>query len=261
MGAAFLLTLLTSCLGPYGSRSMYELEQIAFTHHFHCKPYTADPYLLMGCEKQGVDPKDLYVYIEGDGLAWRTTYEISDDPTPRVPVAFKIATRNQTGGRVIYLARPGQYVESPQQSKVDWTSGRFSNQIIQAYGQLINGFNAPNVHLIGYSGGATVSLLLIPRVKNIRSITTYAGVLNHRLWTTFHDISPLWNSLNPEDLSKNNFDGIEMTHYYGSEDETVPPELVAQFKHSFKEVTPKQFQEIKGFSHDSDWETIPHMNP
>jgi len=261
LGAAFLCLILSACSGPYGSRSMYELEEIAYTNHFKCKPHKAGSWQLMGCEKSGENPRDLYVYIEGDGLAWRTTYEISEDPTPRFPTALKIAVANKSKSRVLYLARPGQYVESPGQSENDWTSGRFSEEIIQAYAKLINRMDASNVHLIGYSGGATIALLLESRVLHLRSITTYAGVLDHKLWTAFHDIAPLRKSLNPSDMGTCMLEGIPVIHYTGSADETVPAELVAQFKGLYRGVPRVQFVKINGYAHDSPWDRLPTLAP
>ena len=76
-------------------------------------------FSLQKIEKNCKD-KDLRVYIEGDGLAWITRNTISSDPTPVNPTALKLMNQDKYECK-IYLARPCQYVSSPECSSKYWT--------------------------------------------------------------------------------------------------------------------------------------------
>lgn len=251
----FFMIILAACEGPYGSRSMAELQALSLNAHMPCTTFEGNGYTIYGCmTDHAQDAKTLTVVIEGDGLAWRTHDEISQDPTPRVPVGMQIAKDLKSPGVKLYLARPGQYIQSPNQIPKDWTRGRFSKKILEAYGDIINQMHAQEVHLMGYSGGASLAILLVPYIKAIKQVTTFAGVLDHKAWTTFHDYSPLSDSLNPPDYLKLPvFQRVRFTHYYGLEDETVPPQLVDDFKKQWVVVPQVRFIPIKDFEHTSPW--------
>jgi len=51
--------------------------------------------------------KPLTIYIEGDGKAWRSRREISEDPTPDNDLVISLATSDRSPN-IAYLARPGQ---------------------------------------------------------------------------------------------------------------------------------------------------------
>lgn len=53
------------------------------------------------------DTSLLVIYIEGDGLAWRTRNTPSTDPTPLEPVALRLAAADDAPS-VAWLARPCQ---------------------------------------------------------------------------------------------------------------------------------------------------------
>lgn len=76
--------------------------------------------------------------------------------------------------------------------------------------------------LIGYSGGALLSGLIIqnyPDLK-IKKWITIAGVLNHSDWTNFFGDNPLTKSLDLDSLPL-----VEQEHYAGAKDKIVPLEL------------------------------------
>ena len=52
----------------------------------------------------------LTIYIEGDGQAWLTRTQPSLNPTPRNPLALRLAALDKSEN-VVYLARPCQYVD------------------------------------------------------------------------------------------------------------------------------------------------------
>ena len=105
----------------------------------------------------------------------------------------------------------------------DWTNGRFSQKIIDAQSSAVKQI-AKNkyITLIGYSGGAMVSGLIIKQNSNLKfdKWITIAGVLNHKKWTQYFGDKPLDKSLNMEKLPK-----IKQTHFVGGRDSVVPYNL------------------------------------
>ena len=105
----------------------------------------------------------------------------------------------------------------------DWTDGRFSESVIESVATAIRTIagNRP-VLLVGYSGGAMVSGLVILRHPeiNVRQWITIAGVLNHTDWTNYFGDSPLIKSLDMTQLPD-----VPQLHYVGADDDIVPLEL------------------------------------
>ncbi len=67
----------------------------------------------------------LRVYLEGDGLAWRSRRHVSDDPTPVSPVALQLMLADPNKD-LAYLGRPCQFVHNGACRDTLWTSARFS---------------------------------------------------------------------------------------------------------------------------------------
>lgn len=170
---------------------------------------------------QAVD--ELAVFIEGDGLAWRDASTPSTDPTPRQPVALRLALA-ETQRTPAYLGRPCQYdpAGTPQRCRTaDWTQARYSAEIVAAMNaavdQLKQTFQARRLVLIGYSGGGTIAALLATRRQDVAMLITVAGLLDHAAWTQAMRISPLTGSLNPADAWAQ-LRQIPQLHYVGGQD-------------------------------------------
>ena len=167
------------------------------------------------------NPK-IHIYIEGDGNSFEAYGQPTTDPTPRGTLVRDLATQDKFEN-VVYVARPCQFIMDKNCSETDWTNGRFSKKIIDAQSQVINKIGkGKKITLIGYSGGAMVSGLIIKANKNlnIEKWITVAGVLDHAKWTRYFDDEPLDNSLNMEDLPN-----VPQIHFVGENDEIVPYEL------------------------------------
>ena len=84
--------------------------------------------------------KQLVVYIEGDGLAWISRDQLSNNPTPVRPVALELASLDK-GVNILYIARPCQYLW-PQSmgncSSEYWNAKRGSEEVISAINQVIS---------------------------------------------------------------------------------------------------------------------------
>lgn len=173
--------------------------------------------------------KRLTVYIEGDGLAWISGNQPSTDPTPRDPLALRLALA-QPAGHAVYLARPCQYVNAAQSGCAQryWTEARFAPEVIEAMdlaiGSLKQRYSATRLVLVGYSGGAAVAALVAARRTDVMELITVAGNLDHRAWTSHHQVRALNASLNAAD-SASLLANLPQTHFLGGKDRVIPPAL------------------------------------
>lgn len=169
------------------------------------------------------DPRaPTHVYIEGDGHAFNSSGRPTSDPTPRGTFVRDLAARD-TAANVVYIARPCQFIMSPACSRHDWTDGRFSADIIDSVAAAVKSVSgARPVVLVGYSGGAMVSGLVITRHPeiNVTRWITVAGVLNHGAWTARFGDTPLTRSLDMVALPD-----VPQVHYVGTRDRVVPMQL------------------------------------
>ncbi|MGZ7459548.1 alpha/beta hydrolase [Pseudomonas sp. Ma2-10] len=215
------------------------------------------PFRLLAIASPDITPAaELTVYLEGDGFAWMSGSQPSSDPTPLNPLALRLALA-QPQGRAAYLARPCQYLAAqPACAQRYWTDARFAKEVIASLGQALDELKARSgaqrLNLVGYSGGATLALLLAARRNDLREVITVAGNLDHALWTRYHRVRPLQNSLNPADelaaLTR-----VHQLHLVGSEDRIVPPELVQAFVATLAPGTPVGLQVIEGYDHVCCW--------
>ena len=148
-----------------------------------------DTYTLASWQKILDRGAPIRIYIEGDGNAFNNTGQPTTNPTPKGTFLRKIAF-DDPNPNVIYLARPCQYVRDARCHQKDWTTGRFSQEIVDSTTQAIKSIiknisNKSPVILIGYSGGALLSGLVISQNPQIpvKRWMTLAGVFNHGKWT------------------------------------------------------------------------------
>ena len=209
-GILFLL-FLSGCVWPWRAPSEFQ-ESIIETEKYNILTY----------QKITDSVSPIHIYIEGDGHAFDGAGRATADPTPRGTFMRDLAIRD-THINVVYMARPCQYILSKKCSKSDWTIGRFSAEVIESMSNAIKQVaqNRPVV-LIGYSGGAMVSGLVILRLSdiNIEQWITIAGVLNHSDWTEYFGDAPLSMSL---DMS--NLPDVNQIHYIADGDTVVPNSL------------------------------------
>lgn len=200
----------------------------------------------------------LSIYIEGDGFAWRDRYRLSDDPTPRNPVALKLAVADP-GPNVVYIARPCQYVSGPNRRNCHpayWSTARFAETVIAAIGTAIDAYAADSgtsgLRLTGYSGGGAVAVLLAARRTDVLRVVTVAGVLDTDAWTRLDDSTPLVHSLNPADTAER-IAGIPQLHLVGAEDKVVPPAVAQSFARRFPPDRRPEVRIVPGQGHECCW--------
>jgi len=204
----------------------------------------------------------LTVYIEGDGLAWVTPSQASQDPTPVQPIGLQLALA-QPDGAAAYLARPCQYTMG---SKVDqhirgcssryWTQQRFAPEVIEAEGLALDAlkarFQAKRVVLVGFSGGGAVAALLAARRGDVVRLVTVAGNLDHVAWTRHHGVDPLTGSLNPAD-ERARLEHVPQWHLVGAQDRVVPPRIAQHFAEGFPVGSQAHVLVLAGHDHLCCW--------
>lgn len=185
-------------------------------------------HLLLVSNKVLVEsPTNLHIYLEGDGLPWRNRHTISKDPTPRYPLALHLMSLDPDPA--YYITRPCYHRQISENCHDDlWTFGRYSQEVVDAMAQAVQSILASvdestTVTLIGYSGGATLALLVVAQLEGVDRLVTVAGNLDNDAWTALHGYTPLHNSLNPANIELPEY--IRYIHFAGSDDSNIPPSL------------------------------------
>jgi dienelactone hydrolase len=200
----------------------------------------------------------LTVYLEGDGLAWLSPSQASDDPSPLKPMALALALQHNRG-TAVYLARPCQFVEGPDLRGCDvafWTGRRFAQPVIDASNQAIDAlkqrFGAQKLVLVGYSGGGAVAALLAATRTDVIRLVTVAGNLDHQAWTRLHGVLPLSGSLNPADAWAA-LQHIPQLHFVGARDTNITPETVSSYLARFPPSRRPSMLVVPDFDHGCCW--------
>ena len=254
-------------------------NKLANNSNLYKKLHTTKHFIITSYARttNNTDPNQpIYVYIEGDGQAWISKYKLSNNPTPRDPLTLKLATIDQRPN-VIYIARPCQFTPIDLDrnccSKY-WSTARYSqpvvdsiNEVITNFKNSINGFNKnnkQNIHLIGYSGGATIAGIIASIRPDVKSLTTIAGNLDHDAVSDFHKTTKLDLSLNLTNFAKD-LSHISQTHYIGENDQIIPVKVIKDFvtkvnsfninKNSTKQINIANYIIIKNADHYNGWIT------
>ena len=199
-------------------------QSIVVPDAFTYKEIETDHYKLASWQKITDSKSPIRIYIEGDGYAFNHAGQPTTNPTPRGTFLREIAF-NDPNPNVVYLARACQYVKDRRCTQKDWTTGRFAPDIITSTTQAIKAIlNKQHVILIGYSGGALLSGLIITQNTNlpVKKWMTLAGVLNHAKWTKDLNLPPLQDSVDLTTLPK-----VPQLHFIGDKDTTVSHKLTA----------------------------------
>jgi pimeloyl-ACP methyl ester carboxylesterase len=190
-------------------------------------------FTLAGWLKCGDSPT-LVAYIEGDGAAFVNRRTPSADPTPRDPLAFKLALADPAPS-VLYLARPCQYASDAERRNCAapyWTSARYAEPVIAdldaALSQAKDLCRAGKLELVGYSGGGAAAALVAARRQDVGRLITVAANLDLGAWTRLHDVSPLHDSLDPL-LVAETLRELPQIHFAGEDDAVVPASVIQPF--------------------------------
>lgn len=240
--AAFCVSILavlsTSACGGLGLDRLGRAEEIAGQARMEPVSFDTGPFVLKGFMRRSADPArnhQLMVYIEGDGLAWLSKYQLSRDPTPRSPTSLELAAADPSP-QVLYLARPCQYTaDSGAWRSCDaryWSTHRFAPEVITALGNALDQAKqrsgARRLVLVGFSGGGVAAALLAERRTDVDALATVASPLDLAAWTAFHKVTPLYGSLAPTDQA-DKLAKLPQVHFVGADDRVVPGTIVESF--------------------------------
>ena len=188
------------------------------------------PYPLQALLPTNGQYAQLRVYIEGDGHAWATRSQPSTDPTPLLSPMITLALRDT--GPAAYLARPCQFLMAANCNVKVWTAQRFSAPVLAAMSagldELKHRYGVEHFELVGYSGGATIALVLAATRHDVEQVQTLAGNLDPELWTRLQGLAPLQSPLLPL-AYRDSLRAIAQRHFMGLEDEVVPPAVARSY--------------------------------
>ena len=228
------IAFLTACSAHNVDQRRQDAFSIAKKAGFQPFKLKTKLFGVNGYFKKGNNTSEPTIYIEGDGFAWIDKYTISRNPTPRNPLALRLASIDSSD-TVFYLPRPCQYVDMLQEKNCSqnyWTNARFSSEVIDSFDQALvlikNEINANGFHLVGFSGGGAVATLLAEKRNDIKSLRTIAGNLDHVSLNIYKKVSPLSGSLNPMNLAPE-IKHIPQIHFTGSDDKVVPSWVAKNF--------------------------------
>lgn len=207
---------------------------------------------------QNHNSKHAIIYVEGDGLVLNRYGEIALNSTPTDPMALRLASVDMRPLTKIVVNRPFHYVYSLNPDPKYWTTARYAPEVIQSIYETIKHcqqqFHFETIEFVAYSGGATIALLLTPQFKNITRIVSFAGNLDHKNWTRYHNTGPLLESLDPME-NKETLGKISQTHFVGASDDNTTAELAKAYKQQIGSDKISIIM-LDGFAHDSDWPKV-----
>ena len=253
---AAILCVLSAC-APSPRQAAHALAQ---QHGFTERLFPTQTFTLYGVYRPGFSPypEILRVYIEGDGHAWESRTRPSANPTPRNPVALRLAMADPGSDPVLYLARPCQYVQGEnrrQCSKRYWTSARLGPEVINSLDAAITQAKAAcgteRVILVGFSGGGGVAALLAAMRQDVVFLGTIAGNLDTDAWVDLQGVSQLTESLNPKAVAPS-LQHLPQRHLSSNTDAVMPPEISATFCRAARQ--PESCVVISGVPHGGPWQ-------
>ena len=256
------VVILQGCITPFPqSRSNYA-NDIASTSLWKPVNLDTDEFRLRLYFPDQLKPNNqVVIYIEGDGLAWIDRTTPSSDPTPRDPIALRLALA-QGSKSAAYIARPCQYTmlaDAIRCQSTIWTNARYSKAAVKAIIQAIDYvkalFGAKQVVLVGYSGGGVMAALASAQRDDVSLLVTIAANLDLEFWTRYHGVTPLLGSLDPVDFGKA-LKQQRQIHFVGSDDRVVPPSVARSYALSVDPTLLRTINLVKDVDHTCCWDKV-----
>lgn len=258
LALACLAAILGACAGTVSGRDN-KAASIATAATLQRNEYQTSPFRLAAWQRTKQPGAPVHIYIEGDGLAWLSRGKPSPDPTPKNPVALKLAA-NDNGPNVVYLARPCQFEATDNRLCKDaayWTTKRFSHDVIASYMNALDLIAASTgtkeFHVTGFSGGANIAGLLAARRSDITKIRTVAGNLDNDYFTKLHKVSAMPLSFDMANYAEK-IAHIPQIHFTGGQDKIVPADIYKSYVMKAKSTRCMQHKTLPDASHNDGWE-------
>ncbi|PCK00521.1 MAG: hypothetical protein COA45_01705 [Zetaproteobacteria bacterium] len=219
----------------------------------------AAPYLLRSYERIHDRGGVANLYIAGDGPVNVDAPEGPVDSTPENPVALHLASKDRADN-VIFIARPCQYTAMLSKGDVCDDSisrgKRFSAEVIASFDKALNDiaarYDIRGFNLIGYSGGAAIATLLATKRKDILSIRTVAGILDHEVHSKISGAPVLDGSLNPV-KEASALTRVPQYHFIGGQDKYVLPAVLHSYLQAMPPTNCVQTMLVQEASYDTGW--------
>ncbi|MBN2453236.1 MAG: alpha/beta hydrolase [Candidatus Omnitrophica bacterium] len=232
-------------------------EDLAARNGFTKELIDAGTFKLLSYTRFTKRIEPVTIYIEGDGLAWKSRRCLSDDPTPKDTLVVELASVDPSENTA-YLARPGQYSLSgaSECESAYWSSKRFSEEVIASMNMAVDRLKrisgADKVDLVGYSGGGAIAVLVAARRNDVASIRTIAGNLDTEALNRHHGVSALTGSLNPIDYASA-ISKVPQRHFVGTGDKTVPAFIAESFARRAGDNSGGSVIKVEGATHNTGW--------
>lgn len=259
--AAGLLTslFLTGCTATVSGRAG-QASDIAQSAQLQPVKFNAPPFQISGWQKIDQQEGIVHIYIEGDGLAWTGRNRPSPNPTPKNPMALKLA-RLDPAPNVVYLGRPCQYTTNDPAcgTPTYWTDKRFSEEVVHSYMKVLDDISARSgtseFYVTGYSGGANIAGLLAARREDITRLMTVAGNLDNDYFTRLHGVSAMPLSLNMANDAAS-LSTIPQIHFIGADDDIVPVSVYQSYALKARTSPCIQSKVLPNVTHGKGWEDL-----
>ena len=260
MWLCFALGVTLCFLSACASSPWQKASAFAQEHGFAERLFSTELFTLYGLLRPGLSPhsKILRVYIEGDGHAWESRTRPSEDPTPRNPVALRLAMADLGPDPVLYLARPCQYVQGEDRRQCStryWTSARLGPEVINSLDAAITqakaACGAEQIALVGFSGGGGAAALLAAMRPDVVFLGTVAGNLDIDAWADLQGVSQLAESLNPKAVAPS-LQHLPQRHLSSYTDAVMLPEISEGFCRAVNK--PESCVVISGVPHGGPWQ-------
>lgn len=255
-----LISLSFLLAGCVSDDSRITAKEIAQHSRLSRDDIQTNPFLIATWSRITAPVHSLRVYIEGDGFAWKSRTQPSDDPTPRKPIGLTLAATDKNQN-VLYIARPCQFIGPPLPAHCDkrvWASDRFSPSVIDAMNdalsQFVKQYPGVKLELIGYSGGGNIAAILAERRTDVRSLRTVAGNLDVAYVNAIHHVSAMPDAVSAIDRASA-LRTMPQLHFSGDADKTVTPEVAQRFQRAVGG-TCSQVDIVSNMTHGSDWAAI-----
>jgi dienelactone hydrolase len=256
LGQLILVNLLmTNCAGK-----LDKAMNIAVAAKLKSKIIQTSTFKLQGFYRILKTRDPITIYIEGDGLSWLSRNQPSTNPTPRDPTALRLAAIDK-GKNVVYLARPCQYISIKTEKLCNipyWTHKRFAKEVVIAINEAINIMvsksDAKKIHLVGYSGGGAIVAMVAAKRKDISSIRTVAGYMDHVSLNRRAKVSQLIGSLDPIKAAPR-LKKTPQIHYSGKKDKRVPGWVIKNFSKAVGSSDCIALRRVNA-THDEGWEEV-----
>jgi predicted esterase len=235
-----------------------QADRIARDTGFKKQRINTSDFILTAYTKTDNTSEILTVYIEGDGFAFSSKRMLSSNPTPKDPIALKLATKDPYTN-IAYIARPCQYISAKEEKNHHekyWSDSRFSDEVISSMNEAVDTLKAQtgatDIVLVGFSGGAAVAVLLAARRDDVSEIITVAGNLDHVAINKYHKVAQMKGSLNPIDYAAD-ISYIPQRHFAGGKDKVVPAYVIKKFANESGDVDYKSVIVVDECGHNDGW--------